>query len=51
MNLIQDSSHIILKANIMKIGKTTVQLAHIQLREHASLNKPDTYATMTPRGE
>ena len=35
----------------MKIGKTTAQLAHIQLREHASLNKPDTYATMTPRGE
>ena len=35
----------------MKIGKTTAQLAHIQLREHASLNKSDTYATMTPRGE
>ena len=41
----------ILKANIMKIGKTTVQLARIQRREHASLNKSDTYATMTPRGE
>ena len=51
MNLIQYSSHIIFKANIMKIGKTTAQLAHIQLREHASLNKSDTYATMTPRGE
>ena len=35
----------------MKIGKTTAQVAHIQLREHASLNKSDTYATMTPRGE
>ena len=44
---------IIPKANIMKIGKTTAQLAHIQLREHASLNKSGTYAyaTMTPRGE
>ena len=48
MNLIQDSSHIIPKANIMKIGKTTVQLAHIQLREHASLNKSDTKVELPP---